>query len=119
VLARRPADHAGHGPERAPVLGPIARSAANADLLLPACAATTRRCRWPGPEVALVLARVREALAAAVVVDAEPDLAGADEVFLVLRAVMLAGRFGSLIETGRDQLKDTLVWNGTSSRASR
>jgi amidase len=60
-----------------------------------------------------VLARAREALAAAgaVIVDAEPDLADADEVFLILRAVMMAGRFGSLLETARDQLKGTLIWN--------
>ena len=65
------------------------------------------------PEVARVLARAREALAAAgaVIADAEPDLAGADETFGVLRAVMMAGRYGSLLETARDQLKDTLVWN--------
>ena len=65
------------------------------------------------PEVARVLARAREALAdaGAVIADAEPDLAGADEAFRVLRAVMMAGRFGSLLETARDQLKDTLIWN--------
>ena len=65
------------------------------------------------PEVTRVLARARETLAAAgaVIADAEPDLAGADEAFLVLRAVMMAGRYGSLLETARDQLKDTLIWN--------
>jgi amidase len=65
------------------------------------------------PEVARVLARARETLAAAgaVIADAEPSLAGADEAFLVLRAVMMAGRYGSLLETARDQLKDTLIWN--------
>jgi amidase len=65
------------------------------------------------PEVARVLARAREILAAAgaLIADAEPDLAGADEAFQVLRAVMMAGRLGSLLETARDQLKDTLIWN--------
>ncbi|HEX4091710.1 MAG TPA: amidase family protein [Trebonia sp.] len=132
-----------------PVLGPIARSAADAALLLAglrghdpalplarpgahaaapgageqraADGVTGLRVAWSAdlgglpvdPEVAQVLARAREALAAAgaVIVDAEPDLADADETFLVLRAVMMAGRFGSLLETARDQLKDTLIWN--------
>jgi amidase len=132
-----------------PVLGPVARSAADAALLLAgmrghdpalplartgadAAAPDTGarraadgvaglRVAWSAdlgglpvePEVARVLARAREVLAAAgaVIVDAEPDLAGADEAFLVLRAVMMAGRFGSLLETARDQLKDTLVGN--------
>jgi amidase len=127
-----------------PVLGPIARSAADAALLLagmrghdpslplarPGADATAPeatggvaglRVAWSSdlgglpvePEVARVLARAREVLAAAgaVIVDAEPGLADADEVFGVLRAVMMAGRFGSLLETARDQLKDTLIWN--------
>ena len=65
------------------------------------------------PEVARVLARAREALAAAgaVIVDAEPDLADADEAFGVLRAVMMAGQIGSCSRPRRDQLKDALVWN--------
>jgi len=60
-----------------------------------------------------VLARAREALAAAgdAITDAGPDLDGADEVFAVLRAAMTAGRYGSLLETARDQLKDALIWN--------
>jgi amidase len=132
-----------------PVHGPIARSAADAALLLagmrghdpslplarPGAHATAPgtgarwtedgvaglRVAWSAdlgglpvePEVARVLARARGVLAAAgaVVVDAEPDLADADEVFMVLRAAMMAGRYGSLLETARDQLKDTLIWN--------
>jgi len=128
-----------------PVAGPIARSAADAALLLagmrghdpelplarpdtPAAdpgampdGVAGLRIAWSAdlsglpvePEVARVHARAREALAAAgaVIVDAEPDLSGADEVFTVLRAVRMAGRFGSLLETARDQLKDTLIWN--------
>ncbi len=132
-----------------PVLGPIARSASDAALLLagmrghdpslplarPGADATAPgtgprwtadgvaglRVAWSAdlgglpvePEVARVLARAREVLTAAgaVIIDAEPDLADADEVFMVLRAVMMAGRFGSLLETARDQLKDTLIWN--------
>ena len=125
------------------VVGPIARSAADAALLLAglrghdpelplarpsgdtAPGATGGvaglRVAWSAdlgglpvePEVAGVLARAREALAAAgaVIVDAEPDLADADDVFMVLRAVMMAGSYGSLLATARDQLKDTLVWN--------
>ena len=60
-----------------------------------------------------MLARARQALeaAGALTVDAEPDLGDADEVFMVLRAVMMAGAYGSLAETARDQLKDTLIWN--------
>ena len=129
-----------------PVLGPIARSAADAALLLagmrghdpalplarPGTADTATsstktdgvhglRVAWSAdlgglpvePEVARVLARAREVLAAAgaVIVDAEPDLADADEVFGILRAVMMAGRYASLLETARDQLKDTLIGN--------
>jgi amidase len=126
-----------------PVLGPIARSAADAALLLaglrghdpslpftrpgpaaaagPAMRVAGLRVAWSTdlgglpvePEVAVVLARAREVLAAAgaVIADAEPDLADADEVFLVLRAIRMASRFGSLLETARDQLKDTLIGN--------
>jgi amidase len=126
------------------VLGPIARSAADAALLLaglrghdpglPLARPGARviapgavdgvaglRVAWSAdlgglpvePGVARVLARAREVLAGAgaAVVDAEPGLADADEVFLVLRAVRMAGQFGLLLETARDQLKDTLVSN--------
>ncbi|HVT67334.1 MAG TPA: amidase family protein, partial [Trebonia sp.] len=127
-----------------PVLGPIARSAADAALLLagmrghdpelPLARPGTAGAPWAeadgvaglrvawsadlgglpvAPEVARVLARARDLLAAAgaVTVDAEPDLADADEVFMVLRAVRMAGGFGALLETARDQLKDTLIGN--------
>jgi amidase len=132
-----------------PVVGPIARSAADAALLLAglrghdpalplarpggyasaagagayptADGVAGLRVAWSAdlgglpvePEVARVLARAREVLSAAgaVIVDAEPDLADADEVFLVLRAAMMAGGFSDLLETARDQLKDTLIWN--------
>ena len=128
MLARRAADHAWHDPVRGdffnplPAHGPIARSAADAALLLagmrghdpalplarpgasatapgtgarlrtasPGCgsrgAPTSAGCpssrRSPGcwqGHVELLAA------AGAVVVDAEPDLADADEVFMVLR----------------------------------
>jgi len=124
-----------------PIVGPIARSAADAALLLagmrghdlelplarpatnaaPETGVAGLRIAWSAdlgglpiePEVARVHAQAREALTAAgaVIVDAEPDLTDADEVFLVLRGVMMAGGYGSLLETARDQLKDTLIWN--------
>jgi len=64
--------------------------------------------------------RVLEALAPArkvleslgcVVEDAEPDLAGADEVFATLRANSFAMRYGELLKTERARMKDTVVWN--------
>ncbi|HEV3379913.1 MAG TPA: amidase family protein [Trebonia sp.] len=126
------------------VVGPIARSAPDAALLLsalrgrdpglplarpgaadgpgrPAGDVTGLRIAWSPdlgglpvePEVTRVLGRARTALAGAgaVVTDAEPDLADADEVFLILRGARMAGAFGSMLQTSRDQLKDTLVWN--------
>ncbi|HEX8008197.1 MAG TPA: amidase family protein, partial [Trebonia sp.] len=129
------------------VVGPIARTAADAALLLSAlrgrdpglplarpgaAAADAERGRSPGsvaglriawsaslgglpvePEVTRVLGRARAALAGAgaIITDAEPRLAGADEVFQVLRGVRMAGSSGALLRSHRDQLKDTLVWN--------
>jgi amidase len=65
------------------------------------------------PEVTAVLDDHRAALDAMgfAVEDLEPDLAGADEAFEVLRAVGYAQAFGPLLETHGDQLKDTVVWN--------
>jgi amidase len=65
------------------------------------------------PEVSRVLGQARAALAdaGAIIVDAEPSLADADEVFQVLRGVRMAGRYGTMPRAQRDQLKDTLVWN--------
>ncbi|MBO0806644.1 MAG: amidase, partial [Nocardiopsaceae bacterium] len=65
------------------------------------------------PEVAGVLRRARAALeeAGAVITDAEPRLHDADEVFGVLRGVGMAGKFGGLLRTYRDQVKDTLAGN--------
>lgn len=125
------------------VVGPIARSAADAALLLsglrgndpalpltrPAAAETAPppeslaglRVAWSDslgglpvePEVAEVLRRARAALdeAGAVVTDAEPRLEDADEVFEVLRGVIMAGKYGPMLKSHRDQMKDTLVWN--------
>lgn len=139
-----------------PVIGPIARSAADAALLLSAMRGTDQElplarpaapmagdavagetAAWPAPtgsaaltglriawsadadglpvepEVAQVLDQARKAMvgAGAVVTDAEPALADADEVFHVLRSVLLAGKLGALLQSGREHMKDTLVWN--------
>ena len=54
--------------------------------------------------------RVLQALGAQVE-DADPDLTDADEVFRVLRAWNFELTYGQLLETKRDQMKDTVVWN--------
>lgn len=61
------------------------------------------------PAVSEVLAGARAALDAlgCEVVEAEPDLAAADEVFQVLRALKMVRLAG----LPRERLKDTLVWN--------
>ena len=46
-----------------------------------------------------------------VVEDAEPDMAGADEVFQAWRAWYFELYYGSLLDTRRDALKDTVIWN--------
>ncbi|HUQ28894.1 MAG TPA: amidase [Usitatibacter sp.] len=46
-----------------------------------------------------------------VVEEAHPDLAGADEVFHVLRALGFVQRYGTLLEKHRGQMKDTVAWN--------
>jgi len=45
------------------------------------------------------------------VVDAAPDLSDADEIFRVLRAYNFELTHGTLLDTRRDDLKDTVVWN--------
>ncbi len=45
------------------------------------------------------------------IVDAEPDFAGADEAFRVWRAWRFELKMRDLIQTHRDQLKDTVIWN--------
>lgn len=65
------------------------------------------------PRVTAVLESQRgtfEALGCAVE-DAEPDLSGADEVFKTLRAWQFALSYAGLIQTHRDQIKDTVIWN--------
>ncbi len=46
-----------------------------------------------------------------VVEDAEPDFRDADEVFKVLRAWRFELAYGGLLDTHRDEMKDTVVWN--------
>jgi amidase len=46
-----------------------------------------------------------------IVEDADPDLSGADEVFKTLRAHHFELSYGQLLETNRDDLKDTVIWN--------
>jgi amidase len=45
------------------------------------------------------------------VVDGEPDLRGVDELFQTLRAAAYAASLERDLERGRDELKDTVVWN--------
>lgn len=46
-----------------------------------------------------------------IVEEATPDFAGADEAFLVLRAVAFAMKYAPLLKTHRAKLKDTVIWN--------
>jgi amidase len=65
------------------------------------------------PAVTAVLEDHRAALETmgCAVEDVEPNLAGADEAFEVLRAVGYAQAFGAMLETDGDQLKDSIRWN--------
>jgi amidase len=45
------------------------------------------------------------------VVEADPDLQDADEVFQILRAWNFELKYGELLKTKREQMKDTVVWN--------
>src|SRR4051794_19394606 len=130
------------------VHGPIARTAPDAALLLGALAGPDPRdplslqeafnasfepvsgvrIAWSrdlgglpiDPEVTAVLDSLRATLTGLgfAVVDAEPDFAGADECFEVLRAVRFAGAHGAVV----DEVKPTLAENtrfGLSLRADR
>jgi amidase len=46
-----------------------------------------------------------------VVEEGEPDFRDADEVFKVLRAWSFELSYGDLLQTHRDQIKDTVIWN--------
>lgn len=43
--------------------------------------------------------------------EGEPDLSGADEIFMRWRAWYYELSFGGLLENHRDEMKDTVVWN--------
>ena len=60
-----------------------------------------------------VLAKQRRVLESmgCIVEDAEPDLSGADEVFVTLRANSFAMRFKELLEKRRGEIKDTVIGN--------
>lgn len=45
------------------------------------------------------------------VVDTDPDLRDADEIFQVMRAWNFELSYGELLESRREQMKDTVVWN--------
>jgi amidase len=51
-----------------------------------------------------------------VVEDAEPDWSGADEAFKAWRAWDFELGLGELLDTHRDQLKDTVIWNIEAGR---
>jgi amidase len=123
------------------VVGPVARTVADAAVLLGALAdplsvpfalrewstpdfATDlrgRRIAWSrdlgglpvDPAVTTALEEMRPVLAelGCDVVDAEPDLAAADEVFHVLRALGFVRRHAEEVRAHRDAVKETIVWN--------
>ena len=43
--------------------------------------------------------------------DGQPDFAGADEAFKVLRAFVFESKFATLLDYNRDQIKETIIWN--------
>lgn len=65
------------------------------------------------PAVREVLAPARQVLMdlGCEVVDASPDLSGADEAFRTWRAFRFAAQFGPLLPTHRDQLGANVLWN--------
>jgi len=123
------------------VVGPIARSVADAALLLGALAEPLsvplalgawtppdpeadlrgKRIAWSrdlgglpvDPAVADALEQARPVFAelGCDVVDAEPELAEADEVFHVLRALAFLRQHGDDVRVHRDAVKETVVWN--------
>jgi amidase len=64
------------------------------------------------PRVTAVLEKQRRVFESlGCIVEAHPDLSGADEVFHVLRALGFVQRYGALLEKHRGRIKDTVVWN--------
>ncbi len=50
-------------------------------------------------------------------IEADPDLSGADEVFHTYRAWDFENSYGELLDQHRDLLKDTVIWNVEEGRA--
>jgi len=65
------------------------------------------------PRVTAVVDAARPVFAdlGCIVDDAEPNLRGADDVFNVMRAWRMALTLGPLLDTHREVLKDTVIWN--------
>ncbi len=65
------------------------------------------------PEVRRVLESHRSVFEqlGCVVEEADPDLRDADEIFQVMRAWNFELSYGELLNTAREQMKDTVVWN--------
>ena len=123
------------------VVGPVARTVADAALLLGALAGPLsvplalgawagpdpvadlcgKRIAWSrdlgglpvDPAVTTALEQMRPVFAelGCEVVEAEPELAAADEVFHVLRALGFVRRHGEEVSAHRDAVKETIVWN--------
>lgn len=70
-------------------------------------------------ELAEVIAAQRQRFVdlGAIVEDASPDFTGADEAFQVLRALGFETGLGPLLDSHRELLKDTVVWNIEAGRA--
>ncbi len=130
---------------RLSVQGPMARTVADAALMLSAIAGPDPRAplaiREPGQTFAMPLERDFKGVAVAWSMDfgglpvdpevttaieakrgvfeelgmtvkpGQPDFAEADEVFKTLRAWSFIQGYGDLLETHRDQIKDTVIWN--------
>ena len=123
------------------VVGPVARTVADAALLLGALAeplsvplalgawprpdpvahVAGKRIAWSrdlrglpvDPAVTTALEERRPVLAelGCEVVEAEPELRAADEVFRVLRALGFVRRYGEEVRAHRDSVKETIVWD--------
>jgi amidase len=65
------------------------------------------------PEVTRVMEAQRKTFTSlgCIVEDATPDLRDADEIFSVMRAWNFELAFGALLQTKREQMKDTVIWN--------
>ena len=63
--------------------------------------------------IAAVIASQRKTFAGlgCIVEDGQPDFSDAREIFQAWRAVAFLAKYGPLLETHRDQLKDTVIWN--------